>query len=293
MFFFIVSFFLLLSFWIWIIRKYDKFEREPLKTIVYVLVVGGLISVIPAGLFNVLFSQMIDYPFGEASYDNVSAAKAIVFYGFVGLNEEFFKAFAAVILLRRLKDFNEPADALVYSMTVALGFAMLENIEYVLRYGFFSLYVRQFNAVPLHLGLAAIWGMGIAKAKFLNRGKYTRTLVPYVALAGFLHFVYNIVIVLPVNPLLKLLIPTLLAIYLIRHAIKRIRHYSEDGPFSTILICRNCNTPNQPHARICKNCSQSLELKFYDLCETCNHRISKDAEGCVKCEDANRISQIE
>jgi len=86
----------------------------------------------------------------------------------VGLNEEFFKAFAAVILLRRLKDFNEPADALVYSMTVALGFAMLENIEYVPRYGFFSVYVRQFNAVPLHLGLAAIWGMGIAKAKFLN-----------------------------------------------------------------------------------------------------------------------------
>jgi protease PrsW len=77
-----------------------------------------------------------------------------------------------------MKQFNEPADALVYSMTVALGFAMLENIEYMLRYDCFSLYVRQFNAVPLHLGLAAIWGMGIAKAKFLNGEKYTRTPVP-------------------------------------------------------------------------------------------------------------------
>lgn len=178
-------------------------------------------------------------------------------------------------------------------MTVALGFAMLKNIEYVIRYGFLSLYVRQFNAVPLHLGLAAIWGMGIAKAKFLNGGKYARTPVPYMALAGFLHFVYNIAIVLPVNPLVKLLIPTLLAIYLIRHAVKRIRHYSEDGPFSTILVCRNCNTPNQPHARNCKNCSQPLELKFYDICETCNHRIIKDAEGCVKCEDEKLLNRIE
>ncbi len=274
MIFFIFSFFLLLSFWIWIIRKYDKFEREPLKTIVYVMIAGGLISTMPAGLFNFLFSYITDYPFTEARYGNVSAAKAIVFYGFVGLNEEFFKAFAAVVLLRRLKNFNEPADALVYSMTVALGFAMFENIGYMLRYGFVILYVRQFNAVPMHLGLAAIWGMGIAKAKFLNSGRYTRTLAPYVALAGFMHFVYNITIVLPANPLINLAATTFIAIYLVRYAVKKMQHYSEDGPFSNIRICRKCNTLNQTGARICKNCAQPLVPEICNLRNTGNEQIN-------------------
>ena len=76
----------------------------------------------------------------------------------------------AVFLLRRLREFNEPVDGLIYSMTVALGFAAFENIEYTVNGGLGVLVVRSFTAVPLHVGLASIWGTGIARAKFYKGG---------------------------------------------------------------------------------------------------------------------------
>lgn len=232
-------------FWIWIIRKYDKFEREPLRSIIYVLIVGGLVSVIPAGLFNLLFASIFDYSVDAASGVNLSAESTWLFFGFAGFNEEVWKASATVLLIRRMKQFNEPADALVYSMTVALGFAAFENIEYAINYGTATVYFRQFNAVPLHLGLAAIWGIGIAKARFDQGGQYTKTLIPYLFLAGIIHFAYNIAVFLFADPLLQVLVPSFIAIYLIRRAVKRIKRYAEEGPFSKVIICQNCKTPNQ------------------------------------------------
>ncbi len=156
----------------------------------------------------------------------------MLFLGFVGINEEFWKAAATILLIRRLKQFNEPADALVYSMTVALGFAVIENIEYAIRYGSAIIYYRQFNAVPLHLGLAAIWGTGIAKAKFEHGGKYLKTILPYLVLAGAIHFGYNITVFLTTNHISHILIPALIAIYLIRLAVRKIKRYAEEGPFN-------------------------------------------------------------
>ena len=106
---------------------------------------------------------------------------------FVGFNEEFWKSFIAVMILKRLKEFNEPIDALIYSMSIALGFAAFENISYTVAGGFGVLFVRSFTAVPLHAGLASIWGSGIARAKYYNDGRYFRTLIPYVAAASLIH----------------------------------------------------------------------------------------------------------
>jgi len=283
MFLYIISFLITILFWLWIILKYDRFEREPLKTVVFVFVIGGLISVIPAAILNYLVSQMIQYHLENGFIRTYDMEKVFVFFGFVGINEEFWKVAATVFLVRKMKAFNEPADALVYAMTVAFGFAVFENIEYSLKLGLGGFFIRQFNAVPLHIGLAAIWGMGIAKAKFLHQGKSLFTLLPYILLAAFLHFIYNMSAVLDINPALNLLIPTIIAFFLILFAIKKIRRYSEDGPFSNRLYCHHCNTVNFPYERLCKKCGQKFQLEFYVLCPDCNARMSKSAEVCPKC----------
>ncbi|HNQ82387.1 MAG TPA: PrsW family glutamic-type intramembrane protease [Bacteroidales bacterium] len=228
---YIATFVITIIFWLWIIRKFDRFEREPLKNILFVFIAGGLLSIIPAGLFNGLFAWMIGYGFEPGSDAGIGFGRLLWFYGFVGFNEEFWKALATIILIRRMKSFNEPADALVYSMTVAFGFSVIENIEYTLKLGYPVFWVRQFNAVPLHVGLAAIWGIGIAKVRFSNAPSYLSRVMPYILIAAFLHFIYNIAATRIFNTALSLLIPTVIAFFLILFAIRRVKKYSEEGPF--------------------------------------------------------------
>lgn len=279
----IISFLISIIFWLWIIRKYDRFEREPLKTILLFLILGGLISMLPAGLFNLLFGEIINYDFDPAAMEYTGLDKLLWLYGFVGINEEFWKAMATVLLIRRLKNFNEPADALVYSLTVAFGFSVFENIDYTAKLGTMTFFIRQFNAVPLHIGLAAIWGIGIARAKFIKKGNYLSVLIPYLLLAGFLHFIYNISATYFFTGIFGLIIPSVLAIFLIAYAVRKIKRYSEEGPFSGVLICHHCQTLNATDAHICRQCGQEIELEFYNLCDSCNARVSKNAGTCPKC----------
>lgn len=46
---------------------------------------------------------------------------------------------------RRLNDFDEPLDGIVYGVTASLGFATLENILYVVDGGFEVALVRAFT----------------------------------------------------------------------------------------------------------------------------------------------------
>jgi protease PrsW len=280
---YLLSYLITIVFWLWIIMKYDKFEREPLKSVIKVFLVGGLISTIPAAIFNQLFALLINYRFNGDFYNSQGVLKTMQFFAFVGINEECCKALATVILIRKMKDFNEPADALVYSMTVAFGFSVFENITYTIDQGLASFYIRQFNAVPMHIGMAAIWGIGIAKAKFLNDGDYLKTMLPYVMIAALFHFIYNFIPRLITHPLYSLLFYSLLAFLLIRFAIRKEKHYSEDGPFSNRLYCRHCNTPNLLFARGCVKCGEKFHLEFYDFCRSCNAKIDKHAEICPKC----------
>ncbi|MCX6249603.1 MAG: PrsW family glutamic-type intramembrane protease [Bacteroidetes bacterium] len=280
---FISSYLISIFFWLWIILKYDKFEREPLKSILFVFIVGGLISSLPAGLLNLAFRSLLDQYMMNGFIESTNIKKASLFYAFVGINEETLKAIATILLIRKMKAFNEPADALVYSMTTAFGFSVFENIDYIIKFGFFTFFFRQFNAVPLHIGLAAIWGIGIAKAKFLHQGKYFRTVIPYLLVAMLIHSVYNSATIF-FTPLFTIFILSAIGLFLVRFAIRKVIRYSEDGPFSNRLFCHSCNTVNFPDARICKKCGQKFNLEFYRLCPKCNAKVSKIAATCPRCE---------
>ena len=280
---YIISFVLSIVFWIWVILKYDRFEREPLKLVILIFVIGGLLSCIPAGIFNHLFSVIIGYDFKAGGGYPSGISKSLLFFAFVGLNEEFWKAMVTIWLIRKMVNFNEPADALVYAMTVAFGFSVYENIEYTMNLGLGAFYFRQFTAVPLHVGLAAIWGIGIAKARYLHHNRYLPVIVPYILGAAFLHFVYNFSPQLFDNIAINLLIPCFIAFIVIRFAIKKMIQYAEDGPFSDRLYCRHCNTPNLLIARNCKNCGEKFHFEFYELCPDCNTKVDKECKFCPKC----------
>ena len=98
-----------------IIWKSDKFP-EPASAIIKVFIWGVVIS-IPIFFINT-------YILFKIPEKHIAIFPA----SFV---EEGFKFLVFYFIVLKLKDFDEPMDALVYGVTVSLGFATLENIYYV------------------------------------------------------------------------------------------------------------------------------------------------------------------
>jgi len=218
--------------WLYIIYRYDRYEPEPVIILILTGVAGGLMSSVPAALLNtaavsILGSGSLFFSDADAAADSCTLLK---FSLFVGFNEEIWKAAAALFILKRLKHFNEPADALIYSMTIALGFAAFENIEYTLMGGLNILVLRSITAVPLHVGLAAIWGMGIAKGKYIKGGRYFSVMLPYVVSAAVLHALYNYLQFIIYSGF-SLIVAVIFSLLVISYAVKKLNHFVELSPF--------------------------------------------------------------
>lgn len=270
--------------WLYIIYRNDRFEPEPVRWLLFVGIAGGLLSGLPAALLNsfaaIGLGLRMEMLTGESP---VEISTLVLFSLFVGFNEEFFKAMVAVFLLRRLREFNEPVDGLIYSMTVALGFAAFENIEYTVNGGLGVLVVRSFTAVPLHVGLASIWGTGIARAKFYKGGGYVKTVIPYVIPAALLHTFYNLYQFMNPDSPFALLFALMFSFIVIMYASKKLRFFLKESPFRKAGICPVCGTANGFWARYCKNCGSYLVSDYFALCESFGTRNRPGAKYCRHC----------
>ena len=271
--------------WLYLIYRYDRFEPEPVKYVLMIGAVGGIMSALPAALLNNAASAILgvgDFVYGVSGAE--ASARTIFFFSFfVGFNEEFWKAFIAVIILKRFRQFNEPIDALIYSMSIALGFAAFENISYTVAGGFGTLFVRSFTAVPLHAGLASIWGSGIARAKYYNEGRYFTTLMPYVASSAVIHALYNYIQFINSENPVSLIIALIFVFFVVSYAAGRLRHYQKESPFRRSGLCQQCGTLNNYFARYCKHCGSYIASDYYSLCTSCGARNRKGVSSCRHC----------
>jgi protease PrsW len=139
----------------------DKHEREPIGLLVKSFFFGVLSTII-----TLLISWPINLlvPINEASLGQ----QAVHAFLLVALIEEFSKFIFVRWVLYPNINFNEPFDGIVYSVTVSLGFAGLENILYVLgdNGGVETAILRMFTAVPAHATFGVLMGYFLGKAKF-------------------------------------------------------------------------------------------------------------------------------
>ena len=102
--------------WLWFWLKQDKKRPEPRGMIILAFVVG-------------MIAVPIVLPFEQLADSYFSGTLVIILWSAI---EEVFKyAFAYFAVLRR-KAMDEPIDAVIYMITVALGFAALENTLFLL-----------------------------------------------------------------------------------------------------------------------------------------------------------------
>ncbi len=152
------------------------------------------------GCSIILFLDLL-IPIVEAFNDNFFVGYGnIAFMTFfrAATLEETLKFLVLYFYAYRLKSFNEPMDAVVFATAASLGFAAIENLDYVHlgetgEEAFDIAFLRAFSAVPLH-GLCGIFmGLFFGLAVF-SRSNNKRYLFYALAVPIFIHGLYNFVI---------------------------------------------------------------------------------------------------
>src|SRR5688572_21544554 len=161
----------------------DKHEREPLSLLL-ISFVYGMIST----LVTLFISWPVDVLVTLRNEDYIHQAFSAFLK--VGLVEEFSKFLFVRFVLFPNKNFNEPFDGIVYAVMVSMGFATLENVVYVSRYGFETGLLRMVTAVPAHATFGVMMGYFLGRAKFTHQRQVYLSLVA-LFVATFFHGVYD------------------------------------------------------------------------------------------------------
>ncbi|MDH5385252.1 MAG: PrsW family intramembrane metalloprotease, partial [Candidatus Aminicenantes bacterium] len=117
---------------------------------------------------------------------------SFLFYsiGVIGLVEETFKFLPFLIIVVRLKAFDEKIDGIVYASTIALGFASYENFRYLAYLEGFELFGRAFASPLTHTIFSSIWGYTAGMARISGKSFLTASLKG-LAIAAFLHGLFD------------------------------------------------------------------------------------------------------
>ncbi|MEK7574242.1 MAG: PrsW family glutamic-type intramembrane protease [Patescibacteria group bacterium] len=166
---------------------------EPKRLLFLAFIVGGLMAV-PVVIIQLLTKDALDF---------FNIKTVIISIIALALIEEFFKFTAAFWVANENPEFNEPIDAMIYSITAALGFATIENILIIgnifysensalLTTAFSTAALRFIGATLLHTlasGLTGYyWAVGILKKSLLKNIGYG------LFLAGLVHSIFNYLI---------------------------------------------------------------------------------------------------
>ena len=160
----------------------DKYQKEPIKTLAKAFI-GGMLAI----SLDILIVTGIQYLAGDSAI-----TKTVFFSAFLeaGIPEEFSKFLIFMLFIWRDKNFDEYFDGIVYATFIGLGFACVENIEYVFMFGFGTGVVRALLSVPGHFLFGVVMGYFLSMAKFHpeKRGTY---LISGLLLAMIAHGLFD------------------------------------------------------------------------------------------------------
>lgn len=167
----------------------DKYQREPILQLLKGVLFGVLSCAVALG-FAYLLGYLGYYP---EDYKNVKEAFAHAFFA-AAVPEECAKLLMLWLLVRKNKYFDEFFDGIVYAVTVGLGFAMIENILYVLRADNWQAVAitRAIYSVPGHYMFAVLMGYFYSYLHFRHGHFMLRPLVLFVPI--LFHGLYDAIL---------------------------------------------------------------------------------------------------
>lgn len=206
----------------------DRLEKEPIGMLIGLLFLG-IISTSLAGITEELGSMALAnlFPNGGLLSD------ALLYFIVVALSEEGFKYLLLKVRTWKSPHFNCQFDGVVYAVFVSLGFALWENIAYVLRFGFGTAVARAVTAVPGHACFGVFMGVwyGVAKryelAGYMDESAHARKMALWIPI--LLHGVYDFTASMQ-NDIMSIIFLIFVG-WMFRTALKLVRKVSaEDSP---------------------------------------------------------------
>ena len=157
----IPAFFLMIK-----VYRSDRLEKESPR-LLFNLVKAGILS----SLLALVEERVLSVLLGMCVAPDDPMYNVILYFGIVAFSEESSKYIFMKHSTWKNPEFDCQYDGVVYAVFVSLGFALWENISYVLQYGFSTAVVRACTAIPGHACFGVFMGVfyGIAK-KYANRG---------------------------------------------------------------------------------------------------------------------------
>ena len=192
------------------IYKKDK-DKEPTKTLRKIFIYG-VISIVPIVVLEILANKII--------IDKNSIVSLFInIFVTIGLIEEGIKW---TIVNKSVYDdieFNHAYDAIIYSVFVSLGFALVENFIYVISNGVSIGILRALTTIPAHTFTAVIMGyfLGKAKQEDINKNEVLAKKYMFLSLIGpiLCHTVYDFLIFRETSIATILFIIMVVVIYII------------------------------------------------------------------------------
>jgi len=203
------------AFLLYRVYNMDRLEKEN-KALLIKLLIFGAVATIPAVLWEQIGDRLMQnfWP-GNGYY----LYQAVYYFAVVALAEECCKYFFLKRFTWRLPDFNCSFDGIVYAVFISLGFALLENVEYVFLYGVATALVRAVTAVPGHACFGVLMGTQYSLARQAeNRGRpaeAARRRVFAVLFPVLLHGAYDFIATITSSLSSPLFLGILVVIYLV------------------------------------------------------------------------------
>ncbi|MBR1812236.1 MAG: PrsW family intramembrane metalloprotease [Lachnospiraceae bacterium] len=142
------------------IYRLDRAEPEPVS-ILWGCILSGVFAVVASVVLEMVGQVILD-----AVVESTEPFYLILLtFLVVGAVEEGTKLY---FLKRRTWDdpnFNYRFDGIVYAAFVSLGFAAVENIQYVFSYGLSVAFTRAIFSIPGHFAFSVLMGIHYGRAK--------------------------------------------------------------------------------------------------------------------------------
>lgn len=199
---------LLIAFFIY---RNDLYEVEPHRLLIKTFFLGFLITV-PMILIELLTGEI---------FDN------ILLYSLLGvaLVEEGIKYVTLLLYNYKKDDFNEPYDGIIYSVMLTMGFALVENVMYVIQGGGEVAILRMFSAIPLHATCGIIMGYFLGKAKMEHENTEKNKVLALV-IPTIIHGLYNYFIFIEI-----ITFSYIILIFGVIYGLKAIKIHQKNSPF--------------------------------------------------------------
>lgn len=178
----------------WAVYHYhkDRVLPEPPGNLLLCLVLGLVAAAISKAMYIGLEPLGLRLDAVALAEENGIALLAYALLA-IGPIEEFAKMLPFLLVVTRLRAFDEPLDGITYASFIALGYAATENYHYLDFLGGMEAAARGFAGPVIHILFASIWAYWITRARLAGQPILWPAVLGFLIAAG-LHGLYDFMV---------------------------------------------------------------------------------------------------